>query len=127
MNDVVEKAKEDGYVKTLFNRRRNIPELQNSNYNIRAFGERVALNMPIQGTSADIIKIAIVKIFNKFRELGIDAHIIVTVHDEIVVEAKNEEVDKVRKIIKTLMEDIDGLDMNLKVDINQADNWYDAK
>lgn len=83
--------------------------------------------MPIQGTSADIIKIAIVKIFNKFRELGIDAHIIVTVHDEIVVEAKNEEVDKVRKIIKTLMEDIDGLDMNLKVDINQADNWYDAK
>ena len=86
MNDVVEKAKEDGYVKTLFNRRRNIPELQNSNYNIRAFGERVALNMPIQGTSADIIKIAIVKIFNKFRELGIDAHIIVTVHDEIVVE-----------------------------------------
>lgn len=127
MNDVVEKAKEDGYVKTLFNRRRNIPELQNSNYNIRAFGERVALNMPIQGTSADIIKIAIVKVFNKFRELGIDAHIIVTVHDEIVVEAKNEEVDKVRKIIKTLMEDIDGLDMNLKVDINQADNWYDAK
>lgn len=127
MNDVVEKAKEDGYVKTLFNRRRNIPELQNSNYNIRAFGERVALNMPIQGTSADIIKIAIVKIFNKFRELGIDAHIIVTVHDEIVVEAKNEEVDKVIKIIKTLMEDIDGLDMNLKVDINQADNWYDAK
>lgn len=127
MNDVVEKAKEDGYVKTLFNRRRNIPELQNSNYNIRAFGERVALNMPIQGTSADIIKISIVKIFNKFRELGIDAHIIVTVHDEIVVEAKNEEVDKVRKIIKTLMEDIDGLDMNLKVDINQADNWYDAK
>lgn len=127
MNDVVEKAKEDGYVKTLFNRRRNIPELQNSNYNIRAFGERVALNMPIQGTSADIIKIAIVKIFNKFRELGIDAHIIVTVHDEIVVEAKNEEVDKGRKIIKTLMEDIDGLDMNLKVDINQADNWYDAK
>lgn len=127
MNDVVEKAKEDGYVMTLFNRRRNIPELQNSNYNIRAFGERVALNMPIQGTSADIIKIAIVKIFNKFRELGIDAHIIVTVHDEIVVEAKNEEVDKVRKIIKTLMEDIDGLDMNLKVDINQADNWYDAK
>ena len=127
MSDVVEKAKEDGYVKTLFNRRRNIPELQNSNFNIRAFGERVALNMPIQGTSADIIKIAIVKIFNKFRDDGIDAHIIVTVHDEIVVEVKKEELDKVRNIIRTLMENIDGLDMDLKVDINQADNWYDAK
>ena len=127
MNDVVEKAKEDGYVKTLFNRRRNIPELQNSNYNIRAFGERVALNMPIQGTSADIIKIAIVKIFNKFREEDIDAHIIVTVHDEIVVEVKKEEADRVKDIIKDLMENIDGLNMDLKVDINQADNWYDAK
>lgn len=127
MNDVVEKAKEDGYVKTLFNRRRNIPELQNSNYNIRAFGERVALNMPIQGTSADIIKIAIVKIFNKFREEDIAAHIIVTVHDEIVVEVKKEEADRVKDIIKYLMENIDGLDMDLKVDINQADNWYDAK
>ncbi len=127
MNDVVEKAKEDGYVKTLFNRRRNIPELQNSNYNIRAFGERVALNMPIQGTSADIIKIAIVKIFNKFREEDIDAHIIVTVHDEIVVEVKKKEADRVKDIIKDLMENIDGLDMDLKVDINQADNWYDAK
>ena len=127
MNDVVEKAKEDGYVKTLFNRRRNIPELQNSNYNIRAFGERVALNMPIQGTSADIIKIAIVKIFNKFRKEDIAAHIIVTVHDEIVVEVKKEEADRVKDIIKDLMENIDGLDMDLKVDINQADNWYDAK
>lgn len=127
MNDVVEKAKEDGYVKTLFNRRRNIPELQNSNYNIRAFGERVALNMPIQGTSADIIKIAIVKIFNKFREEDIDAHIIVTVHDEIVVEVKKKEADRVKDIIKDLMENIDVLDMDLKVDINQADNWYDAK
>ncbi len=127
MSDVVEKAKEDGYVKTLFNRRRNIPELQNSNFNIRAFGERVALNMPIQGTSADIIKIAIVKIFNKFRDDCLDAHIIVTVHDEIVVEVKKEELDKVRNIIRTLMENIDGLDMDLKVDINQADNWYDAK
>lgn len=127
MNDVVEKAKEDGYVKTLFNRRRNIPELQNSNYNIRAFGERVALNMPIQGTSADIIKIAIVKIFNKFREEDIDAHIIVTVHDEIVVEVKKEEADRVKDIIKDLMENIDSLNMDLKVDINQADNWYDAK
>lgn len=127
MNDVVEKAKEDGYVKTLFNRRRNIPELQNSNYNIRAFGERVALNMPIQGTSADIIKIAIVKIFNKFREEDIDAHIIVTVHDEIVVEVKKEEADRVKDIIKDLMENIDDLDMDLKVDINKADNWYDAK
>ena len=127
MSDVVEKAKEDGYVKTLFNRRRNIPELQNSNFNIRAFGERVALNMPIQGTSADIIKIAIVKIFNKFRDDCLDAHIIVTVHDEIVVEVKKEELDKVRNIIRTLMENIDGLDMDLKVDINHADNWYDAK
>lgn len=127
MNDVVEKAKEDGYVKTLFNRRRNIPELQNSNYNIRAFGERVALNMPIQGTSADIIKIAIVKIFNKFREEDIDAHIIVTVHDEIVVEVKKKEADRVKDIIKDLMENIDDLDMDLKVDINKADNWYDAK
>ena len=127
MSDVVEKAKEDGYVKTLFNRRRNIPELQNSNFNIRAFGERVALNMPVQGTSADIIKIAIVKIFNKFRDDCLDAHIIVTVHDEIVVEVKKEELDKVRNIIRTIMENIDGLDMDLKVDINQADNWYDAK
>lgn len=127
MNYVVEKAKEDGYVKTLFNRRRNIPELQNSNYNIRAFGERVALNMPIQGTSADIIKIAIVKIYNKFKEEKIDAHIVVTVHDEIVVEVKNDELSRTKTIIKELMENIDGLDINLKADINQADNWYDAK
>lgn len=127
MNDVVEKAKEDGYVKTLFNRRRNIPELQNSNYNIRSFGERVALNMPIQGTSADIIKIAIVKIYNKFKEENIDAHIIVTVHDEIVVEVKNEQLERTKTIIKELMENIDGLDISLRADINEADNWYDAK
>lgn len=127
MNDVVEKAKEDGYVKTLFNRRRNIPELQNSNYNIRAFGERVALNMPIQGTSADIIKIAIVKIYKKFKDEAIDAHIIVTVHDEIVVEVKKEEFDRTKIIIKDIMENIEDLDIALRADINHADNWYDAK
>ncbi len=127
MKDVVEQAKEDGYVKTLYGRRRYLPELTSSNRALRAFGERVARNMPIQGTAADIIKIAMVKVYNRLKDEDLDAELIMQVHDELIVEAEESVADRVNEIVREEMENAIHLAVAMKVDGNVGRSWYDAK
>lgn len=127
MNSVIEKAYKEGYVTTLMNRKRYIPELQNKNHIIRASGERIALNTPIQGTSADIIKKAMVDISRRFKEEGLQSKMIIQVHDELVFDTIIDEKDKVISIIKECMENVCELSVPFNVDINYGYNWYEAK
>ena len=127
MEAVVEKAKADGYASTLFGRRRYLPELHASNFIQRSFGERVARNMPIQGTAADIIKLAMVKVRNSFLKSGLNAKIILQVHDELIVEASIEDSQKAADILKNEMEHAAELSVPLLVDIHKGETWYDAK
>lgn len=127
MNSVIEKAYKQGYVTTLMNRKRYIPELQNKNHIIRASGERIALNTPIQGTSADIIKKAMVDISRRFKEEGLQSKMIIQVHDELVFDTIIDEKDKVISIIKECMENVCELSVPFNVDINYGYNWYEAK
>ena len=127
VNNIIEKAKNQGYVRTLFNRKRNIPELNNTVYTIRQSGERMALNTPVQGTSADIIKLAMVKVFNAISEANLKSKMIMQVHDELIFDVVKEEVESLTKIVKEVMENVYQLEVPLKVDINYGENWYDAK
>ena len=127
MENVVEEAKERGYVETLFGRRRYIPELKSNNYMVREFGKRAAMNTPIQGTAADIMKIAMNNVYKELEENEIDAKIILQVHDELIIEAKEEDAEKAKNILKSCMEDAMKLDVPLKVELCEATNWYDAK
>lgn len=127
MQDVVETAKNTGYVKTLYERRRYLPELTSSNGMLRSFGERVARNMPVQGTAADIIKIAMVKVYNRLKAENLDAKLILQVHDELIVEAKEEIAEKVKVIVKEEMENACSLSVSLLADANVGKTWYDAK
>ena len=127
MDKTIEKAHELGYVKTLFNRIRIIPELQNKNYMIRQTGERMALNTPIQGTSADIIKKAMVEVQNKIKEKNLKSKMILQIHDELVIDTKKDELEEIKEILKTTMENTYKLNVPLKVDINIGENLYEAK
>ena len=125
--ECIKKAHIDGYVKTLFNRIRTIPELENKNYMIRSGAERMALNTPIQGTAADIIKIAMVRLFDEFNKHNLKSKILVQVHDELVVDCKKDEFEIVKKLMKEVMENVIELEVPLLVDIEYGDNWYQAK
>lgn len=127
MEDIVEKAKQQGYVETLFGRRRYIPELKSNNYMVRQFGSRVAMNMPIQGTAADIMKIAMIDVYNKLKEKNLKSRLILQIHDELIIEAYKEEKEEVKEILKSSMENAYKLKVPLIVDMCEADNWYDAK
>lgn len=127
MDQIVLKAYQDGFVRTLMHRKRTIPELNNKNKLIRSSGERIALNTPIQGTSADIIKKAMVDIDRKFREENIQSKMILQVHDELVFDTVLEEKEKVIEIVTECMEQVLDLDVPLHVDIEYGDNWYQAK
>lgn len=127
MESIKEQAKKDGYVKTMLNRIRYIPELKSPNYNIRQFGERVALNTPIQGTAADIIKLAMVRVDNRLINEGLKSKLILQVHDELIVEAHKDEVDKVKQILSEEMQGAIELNVPLKVDMSTGHSWYDAK
>jgi len=127
LNGCVDSAKESGYAKTIFNRRRLIPEISSSNFVQRSFGERVAMNMPIQGSAADIIKIAMVQVSRRLRREGLASRLILQVHDELLVEAKKDELEQVKKILKEEMEGAVKLLVPLETDFHQGDNWYDAK
>ncbi|MBQ1403201.1 MAG: DNA polymerase I, partial [Oscillospiraceae bacterium] len=126
MTDVVEKAKTDGYVTTLYGRRRDIPELKNSKYAVRQFGERVALNMPIQGTAADIMKLAMIDVFNALKESGLKAKLVLQVHDELIVECPEEEAEQVSAILKKSMAGIASLRVPLVVDVGFGSSWAEA-
>ena len=127
MERIVEEAYEQGSVRTLFNRRRTIPELNSPEYMVRQAGERIALNTPIQGTSADIIKKAMVEIYEKFATLNIKSKMVLQVHDELIFDVVKEEQEKVEKIVKEIMTHTITLDVPLKVSADYGKNWYDTK
>ena len=127
MDKSIKEAYQTGYVKTLFNRKRIIDELNNKNYLIRSSGERIALNTPIQGTAADILKLAMIKIQDKIDELNLNSKMLVQVHDELVFEVMNNEVEEMTNIIRDIMENIYKLNVPLKVDIEYGKTWYEAK
>ena len=127
MDDIVETAKNNGYVETLFHRRRYIPELSSNNYMVRQFGARAAMNTPIQGTAADIMKIAMINVFNKLKEENLDAELVLQVHDELILECRVEQKDVVAKLLKENMENAITMDVPLKVETSEAYNWYEAK
>ena len=126
MESIVKKAKEDGYVATLYGRRRNLPELKSSNFNMRSFGERVALNMPIQGTAADIIKLAMVNVDRRLRSEGLEARLILQVHDELIVECPENEAERVSELLKYEMEHAAELAVPLTVDVRTGHSWAEA-
>ncbi len=127
MHRIIEQAKADGFVTTLFGRRRYLPELSSSNAAIRAFGERVARNMPIQGTAADIIKIAMIRVYDRLKREGLDAQLILQVHDELIVEAREDQAERACQILKEEMEHAADLSVKLLVDVHSGKTWYDAK
>ena len=127
MERVVEEAKKNGYVETLFGRRRYLPELASSNFNMRAFGERVARNMPIQGTAADIIKIAMVHVRNRLKAEKLDAKLILQVHDELIVECPEAESDTVKKILEEEMANAVQLSVPMLAEAGSGKSWYQAK
>ena len=127
MDGNVEFARKNGYVKTLLGRKRYIREINSSNYNLRSFGERAAMNMPLQGTAADIIKIAMLKVYNKFKELDLKSKLILQVHDELIVDAHPDEVGKVLEILKNEMQTAVTLSVPLTVETECGERWFDAK
>ena len=127
MEDIVKTAKEQGYVETLFHRRRYVPEINSNNYMVRQFGNRIAMNTPIQGTAADIMKLAMINIYNKLNEQKLKSKIILQVHDELLIEAYPEEKEELEKLLKQEMENVIELKIPLKIDIEEGKNLYDAK
>lgn len=127
MNEIVKDAKDKGYVTTLFKRRRMVPELRSKNFNIRGFGERIALNTPIQGSAADIIKIAMVKVYEYLRENDYKTKLILTIHDELIFEVPDQEFNLIKDDIKDIMTDSFDVGVKLKVEGSRAKSWFDAK
>jgi DNA polymerase-1 len=127
MEDIVSEGKKNGYVETILHRRRYIPELNSKNYNVRSFGERIALNTPIQGSAADIIKMSMVRVYNDLRDRNLRSRLILTVHDELILEVHKDEIDEVNKLVKNIMENAISLTIPLKVDFKIGDSWYDTK
>ena len=127
MDNTIEEAKKKGYVETLFHRRRYIPELQSKNYMVRQFGNRAAMNTPIQGTAADIMKIAMIKVYKALKDEGLQAKIVLQVHDEMMIEAPENEVEKVKEILEQCMQSATTLKVPLIAEVSVADNWYDCK
>ena len=127
MEETPKKVKEIGYVETLFKRRRYVPEVNSNNYMVRQFGNRVAMNMPIQGTAADIIKIAMINVDKELKKQNLKSKLILQVHDELLIETYENEKEVVRNILKNCMENVINLSVPLKVDINEGKNWYEAK
>jgi DNA polymerase-1 len=127
IKSLIENARENGYAKTMFGRIRYIPELSSSNKNMQAFGERVAMNSPIQGTAADIIKIAMINVDKALKEAKIDARLILQVHDELIIEAHRNDCEKAKEILKKEMENAVSLSVTLNADVGMGKSWYEAK
>ena len=127
MDEAVEDAKKKGYIETMYNRRRYIPELTSKSYMVRKFGERVAMNTPIQGTAADIMKIAMINVFRELKDRKLNSKIVLQVHDELLIETDIKEKEEVREILVNNMEHAAKLLVPLKVEVAEGENWYDAK
>ena len=137
MKSVVNKAKETGYAETLYGRRRYIPELQSRNFSVREFGKRAAMNTPIQGTAADIMKLAMVKLNKELEYMNsdeyvakgnkkLDAKLVLQVHDELILEVKEEQKEEAKKLLKECMESAAELSLPLEVDVEEGKTWYDV-
>ena len=126
MDRTVKECKEKGYVETLWGRRRYVPEIKSNNFNVRQFGERVAMNAPIQGTAADIIKIAMINIEKELEDKKLESKLLLQVHDELVIETKLEEIETVRELLVRNMENVIKLDVPLKVEAEEGKTWFDA-
>ena len=127
MSDIIKNAEENGFVETLFGRRRYVPELKSKNFMVREFGKRVAMNTPIQGTAADIMKIAMNDVYKKLKEENLDARIVLQVHDELLIESSEKDCKKAKDILKSCMENAMQMSIPLKVELSEAKSWYDAK
>lgn len=127
MDTIIEKAKKDGYVTTLMNRRRYLPDIKSSNFNVRGFAERTAMNTPIQGSAADIIKQAMIHMNERLKEEGLQARMLLQVHDELIFEAPANEIEKLKELVPAVMESAISLSVPLKVDIAYGPSWYDMK
>ena len=127
LDGIKQTAKENGYVTTYFGRKRYIPELSSSNKNLQHFGERVAMNSPIQGTAADIIKIAMISVDKEIKKAGIDARLLLQVHDELLLEAHKDCAEEALRLLKECMENAVSLSVPMEVEVNSGKNWYDAK
>ena len=127
MDDIVEEAKEKGYVETIYHRRRYIPELKSNNYMVRKFGDRAAMNTPIQGTAADIMKIAMIKVYNELKTRHLKSKIVLQIHDELLIETYLDEKDEVKEVLKNSMESAAKLLVPLVVDVEEGISWYQTK
>ena len=127
LESVKEEAKEKGYVLTVLNRRRFIPEIKSSNKIVKALGERLAMNAPIQGSAADIIKLAMVKVYNRIKKENLESQMILQVHDELILNVKENELEIVKALVKEEMENVLKMSVTLEVDTNIGNTWYDAK
>ena len=127
MENIVAEAKTNGYVTTLMNRRRYLPEITSSNFNLRSFAERTAMNTPIQGSAADIIKQAMIHMNDRLEQEGLQARMLLQVHDELIFEAPADEIEKLKTIVPDVMESAIQLDVPLKVDSSYGPSWYDMK
>jgi DNA polymerase-1 len=126
MHDTVESGKSKGFVETMFNRRRYLPELQSSNFNTRSFGERVAMNMPIQGSAADIIKIAMVRVYKELNKHNMKSRLILQVHDELIIETHISEKAQVERILQECMQNAVKLDVPLIAEVKTGSSWYET-
>ena len=127
MTDIVALAKEQGYVETLYHRRRALPEIRSSNFVQRSFGERVALNMPIQGTAADVMKLAMIRVYDRLRRENLQAKLIMQVHDELIVECPEAEREAVETLLRQEMEQVAALSVPLIAEAHNGKNWLEAK
>lgn len=127
MDEIVQQAKQDGYVTTLLHRRRYLPDIRSSNFNLRSFAERTAMNTPIQGTAADVIKLAMIRMQESLEQKGLSSRMLLQVHDELVFEVPENELAIMRKLVPEVMEGALALDVPLKVDVSDGRSWYDAK
>lgn len=124
---MVEQAKRDGYVTTMFGRRRPVPEISSSNFMQRSFGERIAMNSPIQGTAADIIKIAMIRVHDRLKNEKLRSRLVLQVHDELLIETVREEEEEVARILEEEMKHAADLAVTLEIDMHTGENWYEAK
>jgi DNA polymerase-1 len=127
MDNTIAFAKEKGYVTTMYNRKRFIEELSSTNFMVRNAGERIAINTPIQGSAADIMKMAMIKVYDEFTKRKLKSKLVLQVHDELIIDVCNDELELVKQIVKDTMENIVKLKVPLKVSSDIGDNWYDTK
>lgn len=127
MQDIIESARQKGYVETLFHRRRYLPDIKSKNYNLRSFAERTAMNTPIQGSAADIIKVAMINMQQALKDAGLEAKMLLQVHDELIFEAPKAEIPKLKELVPKIMDSAVELSVPLKVESASGKTWFETK